>query len=300
MVKVFEGAHHEDVTVVHGNVPQVYGHAVAAAKIGVSQCRLYVCGGWEQRSDRRDARSNPVQLMVDGNQFLTLHELDISDVVQHEEEYSNLVAPRGRFEDCANRFTNSAPGPSQRVFHSLTAFTTLQEAGRPPRQELWLFGGTLDTYYPEYYFDDVWRLDIDQNPQQWQWDKVEPSGIGPTRRYGHATAQVGTNLLIHGGRALVQHQAQVANDMWILNLSGPEHWAWGQVNLVPAPSKALNTSVYFNTQLPFRNHHTMVRVHAHGTNQILLCGGHDQEGMGNEVYVVHIDKVQPSDRKSVV
>ena len=210
MVKVFEGAHHEDVTVVHGNVPQVYGHAVAAAKIGVLQCRLYVCGGWEQRSDRGNAQSDPVQLMVDGNQFLTLHELDISDVVQHEEEYSNLVAPRGRFEDCANRFTNSAPGPSQRVFHSLTAFTTLQEAGRPPRQELWLFGGTLDTYYPEYYFDDVWRLDIDQNPQQWQWDKVEPSGIGPTRRYGHATAQVGTNLLIHGGRALVQHQAQVA------------------------------------------------------------------------------------------
>lgn len=96
------------------------------------------------------------------------------------------------------------PGPPAREDHTLTV--------DPDGTAAWLFGGRDG----DRAFADLWRLDLATDT----WQRQEPAGDRPGRRFGHtATWLPGVGLVVFGG----QRGADFFDDLWAFD---PAAGAW--------------------------------------------------------------------------
>eukprot|EP00736_Rhodelphis_marinus_P013172 Rmarinus@m.27230 len=116
--------------------------------------------------------------------------------------------------------------PAPRYGHSLTSFD----------MSLWMFAGRDNAYH---CFDTLWKFSYDDTPSgavaqpTWTEEAIQ-SATAPLPRAFHATAMMGTSLLVHGGECSGNYLA----DMWMVDLAGTGELQWVEVNFVAtaAPS----------------------------------------------------------------
>lgn len=126
-------------------------------------------------------------------------------------------------------------------------YVKIQTKGTPPKprgaptitcykDKLIVFGGgmweryTMDGLLGVEYFKDIFQL----STEDWTWEKLEPKGIAPCVRAGHAVCLINDSLIITGGYNVRPNNVDydVMSDSFILDLTEME---WIQGAKLPVP-----------------------------------------------------------------
>lgn len=115
--------------------------------------------------------------------------------------------------------------------------------------------------------NDVWKL-TQTTPGNWTWAQVGPiAGPLPPGRIGHAAVFSGSKLFIIAG----QVGANVANDVWMLDLSSPAPF-WTELFANPPMTPRWNLTAVVDTR----------------NNQIVVFGGVDAGAYRNDTWSISL------------
>jgi hypothetical protein len=84
------------------------------------------------------------------------------------------------------------------------------------KSQMFVFGGEFSTPKATqfHHYLDLWQLNLDEN----SWDKVVPTGRGPTARSGHRMVTHENKLLLFGGFSDFVRESKYYNDLFVFDI----------------------------------------------------------------------------------